>query len=207
MAKIKRLKLTNWYMAVPWGTQNHLCRLKRLDAYHSKYNCDFCCLFWLFLSPSNFPTGYSQYRLITRGARKQTSLLTCQFLAILAKIVYQSFLINVHLPSGAQSKDILKLEKILSMAYFELCRRAEELPCQKWSFETTVVSKQPLRSDLISNLKFMSQTTYATMFVWPVLDKSLRRRRKLTSTRVVLSSPQAITHKDETGGRQILQGM
>ena len=33
-------------------------------------------------------------------------------------------------------------------------------------FEATVASKQPRRSDLTSDLKFMAQTTYATMFVW-----------------------------------------
>ena len=30
-------------------------------------------------------------------------------------------------------------------------------------------SKQPRRSDLTSYLKFVAQTTYATMFVWTVL--------------------------------------
>ena len=29
-----------------------------------------------------------------------------------------------------------------------------------------MASKQPRRSDLTSDLKFMAQTTYATMFVW-----------------------------------------
>ena len=29
-----------------------------------------------------------------------------------------------------------------------------------------MASKQPWRSDLTSDLKFMAQTTYATMFVW-----------------------------------------
>ena len=29
-----------------------------------------------------------------------------------------------------------------------------------------MTSNQPLRSDLTSDLKFMAQTTYATMFVW-----------------------------------------
>ena len=37
-------------------------------------------------------------------------------------------------------------------------------------FEATVASKQPWRSDLTSDLKFMAQTTYATMFVWTDLD-------------------------------------
>ena len=32
-----------------------------------------------------------------------------------------------------------------------------------------MASKQPQRSDLTSDLKFMTQTTYATMFVWTVL--------------------------------------
>ena len=47
-----------------------------------------------------------------------------------------------------------------------------------------MTSKQPWRSDLTSDLKFMAQTTYATMFIWPdlvVLKLHLhlfRRRRK-----------------------------
>ena len=32
-----------------------------------------------------------------------------------------------------------------------------------------MASKQPRRSNLKSDLKFMAQTTYATMFVWTVL--------------------------------------
>ena len=39
-----------------------------------------------------------------------------------------------------------------------------------WSFlaasEATMASKQPRRSDLTSDLKFMAQITYANMFVW-----------------------------------------
>ena len=59
-------------------------------------------------------------------------------------------------------------------------------------FEVTVASKQPWRSDLTSDLKFMAQTTYATMFVWTdlaVLKLFLhllgRRRRKSVSPRPV----------------------
>ena len=33
----------------------------------------------------------------------------------------------------------------------------------------TTASKQPWRSNLKSKLKFMAQTTYASMFVWTVL--------------------------------------
>ena len=32
-----------------------------------------------------------------------------------------------------------------------------------------MASKQPRRSDLTSDLKFMAQTTYSTMFVWTAL--------------------------------------
>ena len=56
--------------------------------------------------------------------------------------------------------------------------------------------KQPRRSHLTSDLKYMAQTTYATMFVWTVLDLLLNFLRKkerkkedertpLISTRVV----------------------
>ena len=40
---------------------------------------------------------------------------------------------------------------------------------RRLGFEATVASKQPQRSDLTSNLKFMAQTTYTTMFAWTVL--------------------------------------
>ena len=42
-----------------------------------------------------------------------------------------------------------------------------------------MASKQPQRSDLTSDLKFMTQTTYATMFVWAVLvflDQMIRKK-------------------------------
>ena len=60
-------------------------------------------------------------------------------------------------------------------------------------FEATMASKQPRRSDLTSDLKFMAQTTYPTMFVWTVLalfgpnggKKKEERKNPLTSTRVV----------------------
>ena len=48
--------------------------------------------------------------------------------------------------------------------------------------------KQPRRSDLISDLKFMAQITYATMFVWTVLTPlgpNGGRKNPLSSTRVV----------------------
>ena len=48
-----------------------------------------------------------------------------------------------------------------------------------------MASKQPWRSDLTSDLKFMAQTTYATMFVWTdlavlklVLHLFRRRKKK-----------------------------
>ena len=58
--------------------------------------------------------------------------------------------------------------------------------------------KQPRRSDLTSDLKFMAQTTYATMFVWTdlaVLKLFLhlfrRRKKKKNSSLLDLSaSPQ-----------------
>ena len=37
------------------------------------------------------------------------------------------------------------------------------------SFEASMASKQPQRSTLKSDLKFMAQTTYTTMFVWTAL--------------------------------------
>ena len=41
-----------------------------------------------------------------------------------------------------------------------------------------MASKQPRRSHLTSDLKYMAQTTYATMFVWTVLDLLLNFVRK-----------------------------
>ena len=43
-----------------------------------------------------------------------------------------------------------------------------------------MASKQPQRSNLKSDLKFMAQTTYATMFVWAFifLDQMVERRKK-----------------------------
>ena len=44
-----------------------------------------------------------------------------------------------------------------------------------------MASKQPRRSDLTSDLKFMAQTTYATMLFglfWPLLDHFDRRKKK-----------------------------
>ena len=50
-----------------------------------------------------------------------------------------------------------------------------------------MASKQPLRSDLISDLKCMAQTTCATMFVWALLvfleqmaERKKERRKKTT---------------------------
>ena len=57
-----------------------------------------------------------------------------------------------------------------------------------------MASKQPRRSDLTSDLKFMAQTTYATMLFglfWPLLDhfdrkkKERKKKNPLTSTRPV----------------------
>ena len=53
--------------------------------------------------------------------------------------------------------------------------------------------KQPQRSNLKSDLKFMAQTTYATIFVWAVLTfmehmaerRTKKERTQLTSTRLV----------------------
>ena len=44
-----------------------------------------------------------------------------------------------------------------------------------------MASKQPRRSDLTSDLKFMAQTTYATMFVWtvwPSFGQMIKKERK-----------------------------
>ena len=55
--------------------------------------------------------------------------------------------------------------------------------------QASTASKQPRRLDLTSDLKFMVQTTYNTMFVWAVLtflDQVVEEERKqLTSTRPV----------------------
>ena len=58
-----------------------------------------------------------------------------------------------------------------------------------------MASKQPWRSDLTSDLKFMAQTTYATMFVWTdlavlklflhLLGKKEEEERKFVSPRPV----------------------
>ena len=56
-----------------------------------------------------------------------------------------------------------------------------------------MTSKQPQRSDLTSDLKYMAQITYATMFVWTVLTlfgtngrkKKERRKNPVSSTRLV----------------------
>ena len=60
-----------------------------------------------------------------------------------------------------------------------------------------MASKQPRRSDLTSDLKFIAQITYATMFVWTVLaffgqiikKKEEDEERKFVPARVV-ASPQ-----------------
>ena len=46
------------------------------------------------------------------------------------------------------------------------------------SFEASMASKQPRRSILKSDLKFMAQTTYTTMFVWTVLTSFWHFDRK-----------------------------
>ena len=64
-----------------------------------------------------------------------------------------------------------------------------------------MASKQPWRSDLTSDLKFMAQTTYATMFVWTdlaVLKLFLhlfrRKKKKLNLSLLdLLASPQVKT--------------
>ena len=63
-----------------------------------------------------------------------------------------------------------------------------------------MASKQPWRSDLTSDLKFMAQTTYATMFVWTVLAffgqiiKKERKKEEFVSTRVVGFAATKNTH-------------
>ena len=59
-----------------------------------------------------------------------------------------------------------------------------------------MASKQPRRSDLTPDLKFMAQITYVTMFVWTVLaffgqiiKKKEEEERKFVPARVV-ASPQ-----------------
>ena len=69
-----------------------------------------------------------------------------------------------------------------------------------------MASKQPWRSDLTSDLKFMAQTTYATMFVWTdlaVLKLFLHLFRKKeeeesVSTRVVGFAATKIDAKNTT---------
>ena len=50
----------------------------------------------------------------------------------------------------------------------------------EFTFEATNASKQPQRSDLTSDLKFMAKTTYATMFLFrlflPILELRLRKK-------------------------------
>ena len=59
-----------------------------------------------------------------------------------------------------------------------------------------MASKQPWRSDLTSDLKFMAQTTYATMFVWTDLAvlklflHLLRKKEENLSLLDLLASPQ-----------------
>ena len=63
-----------------------------------------------------------------------------------------------------------------------------------------MASKQLQRSDLTSDLKFMAQATYATMFVWTdlavlklILHLFRRRKKKLNLSLLDLSaSPQVI---------------
>ena len=49
-----------------------------------------------------------------------------------------------------------------------------------------MTSKQPQRSDLTSDLKYMAQTTYATMFVWSVLAffRQMIKKEEFVSTGV-----------------------
>ena len=66
-------------------------------------------------------------------------------------------------------------------------------------FEATLASKQPQRSDLTSDLKSMTQTTYATMFVWtdrPSFGQMIKKkeeRKKNLSPPELLASPQLKT--------------
>ena len=60
-----------------------------------------------------------------------------------------------------------------------------------------MASKQPWRSDLTSDLKFMAQTTYATMFVWTDLAVlklflHLFRRKKKKKEERKFGSPRPV---------------
>ena len=53
------------------------------------------------------------------------------------------------------------------------------------NFHQTENKIQPQRSDLTSDLKFMAQTTYATMFVWTVLaffGQMIKKKKKENSS-------------------------
>ena len=52
-----------------------------------------------------------------------------------------------------------------------------------------MASKQPLRADLTSDLKFMAQTTYATMFIWTVSAFFLTLIKKKKEEEFVFSRP------------------
>ena len=61
---------------------------------------------------------------------------------------------------------------------------------KQMSFAANTASKQPWRSNLKSDLKFMAQNTYATTFLWTVLvffwtKWRKEEERQLTSTRPV----------------------
>ena len=67
----------------------------------------------------------------------------------------------------------------------EIISLIEEVPSNgdqqgKRDFEATVATKQPLRSDVTSDLKFMGQTTYGTRFglFRPFLE--LSKKKNLT---------------------------
>ena len=66
-------------------------------------------------------------------------------------------------------------------------------------YEANTASKQPRRSNLKSHLKFVAQTTYATMFVWTVLvffEQMAERGKKEEHLRQLdlLSSPLVKSH-------------
>ena len=80
---------------------------------------------------------------------------------------------------------MIRCEKIKNFHHFETNKENEVLrPIRPPN------SLRGRRSDMTSDLKFMAQITYATMFVWTVLalfgpnGKSKEDRRQLATTRV-----------------------
>ena len=59
-----------------------------------------------------------------------------------------------------------------------------------------MASKQPRRSDLTSDLKFMAQTTYATMLFelfWPSFGQMIKKKKENLSLLDLSASPQVKT--------------